>query len=1584
MPQESAGPERSRGGDRAGLPAGRSTGAGRSAPWRGQVDTRTRGDGRWLRTVILALAGTATLAGVVWVVRFLKATEGTLVVVVSDAFAPTDLRLPAGIYERKAAEDFLAGAKNEKRRRWDVLKQYGRDEPWPVAIAGPESWVRKLEGARQTGALIYVSQPGGADEQGRPFLFDAAGQRLPAADLLAAARRAVPQARLLVVFDATHTPTDWRRGLLVNDFAGGLTRVMNAAPFKDDANLFVICSSGPDQRSWAADDCGGGVFARYLRDGLSGKARPSGGDGPVSVAALYQYLAEQVNGWARRSRAIDKRPFAQTPLLLPDGALERAAEFIIGYADLAAPTTSAIAAVDLAPSRKLWERCESLARRTPAPAVYAPRGWRRYRELLLRHEALLRAGRDGRPVEAAAVQLADALERERTYGGGEPALAVSLPMAAALGLQAAPNPTLLERLRSEEPAEKVVAGLGSDAATRLAVLSGLYEWASQAATPDELDRAADRMTLLDNQRLSRPAEVHLAVMLSRLNPSLRPRGAFERPDPAVVRQALAARRAAEQAALPSAPAGGYPYCQHLPRELWDTIAETDRVRRRAEDLLFADPPYPDGQDPASRFKSAQKKYEDVSAVFAVIRTSLSARDRAFADLPYLADWIAADRSEDNARLAEAVWRDAHDLADRLAALDPTAPPGAVRPADLVGPPPNQANAPSLEQLASRVEGGLNALEGAYRRAVEGLASAAMTQSRLHGIENALVVPGLLPAGDRANLIAKCAQTAAYLARDAGPQDEIGGASGVSEAQLSNFHGRLAQSMMAGVVTRPTAASGGESARSAAWTDLGAAYWRLDINAEPSGGAESTELSPSWERAALLAPSGAARGAEPALAGRQRRWADAFRRLARRAELDHWYDETGEPLSDALAEKLYAAASKKEGDEHGHQLRQRRPAGRLTVRPVAPLVFTTQPEDAAVFRVNSMDAKLFEPGYVALTSRPPDVPAVRLADAPRQHWFDLHQPVDFSVRLRFDGPERLKQTVAGQLPLAAFYRGQRGGDQSVAPVSILPIPDLTVVQPPRRPKAQFTVRAGDEFQQGSLAIILDCSGSMAVPSSKFADAKKALERLFSDIPNGTRVCLFAYGHKGERSIEHERLTDLVRWGPAQRDIFGAKVRALNALGYTPLLDTMIEAANFLEQSSPAGSRTLVVLSDGCHLTTEEDRQPVGIQRIAKRFADEFVAKPRGVAVRLILFAVGEAEAATARGQFQAITRVQPSGSIEDAANLDALIQQLGRSVRPLVTTYRGGARMPSEFHALVPNDVLDWFPREQLPAGEYEIQVPGVERQRIRLHDGEKLPLRLVSRGGRSGFVRDLLAFDKGSRITRLTDESAPGYALGWLTERGPLNETDTWLAGKFTLEERASAREFAPTLAVDRPRFVWWELKDDKAAALPKGSRVTSLSGESAPAWDVRCKPFGGVQRSVYLDVWCLRDNLPVAAQVSFKGTPLSLPAAGEPALTQVTAAYETFALPADDAGHEFKPERCLVVRLRGSGGRLFAIDTDLDDLPSAAAVQAYYLSGEATYTTAAFRAGTAPGPVAIRVVAVDRAKAEAEQRRTHYHHRLR
>lgn len=1561
MPQDSAGLPRRKGEDRSGLPAGRPAGPG-AAPWQGHEESGERRDGRWLRTALFGLAGVAAIAGVAWLIRFLAPTEATLIVVVSEAFPPTDLSLPAGIYERKAAEDFLAVAKNEKVHRWEVLAQRGRDEPWPVDFTGRDSWIQALDRTKQRRVLIYVSQPGGADALGRPFVFGAAGQPLLVADLLAAVQRVARSSQKLVVFDATQTPTDWRHGLLTNDFAGGLARLMNDAPFKDDNSLFVIASTSPNQRSWAPDESGGGVFARYLRDGLSGAALSAGSDGPVTVAALHQYLAAQVDGWARRNRAADAGPFAQVPVLLPEGAAGRAANFIVAYGD-PQRQPSAKATPDAAATKQYWQRHDELAGHEPGPWVSAPRTWRRFRELLLRHEALAWAGRDTKPVAEAINQLAGVLDRERTLSRGTAALAVSLSMPAALGRQKRLSPADMERLCTDEPADKIVNG--ADTATRIAALGALYDLAMQAQTPVELDRLARRMMQIDSGRQARPAEAHLAVMLSAVNPSLLP-GGFERPNISLVRQALNTRRLAEQAALAAQSGQRYPYCQHLPAALWDLITRADQDRRRAEDLLFVAAPYPDGRDPVQRLNDAIKGYEEVIKSYADVQAALAVRDRVFADLPFLAEWVALGppKADANAAVSVSLWREAHNLADRLMATDPLAPPDA----------PGVGKA-GLGELTKRVREDFEYLLKAYVSDVKAVLGAdENTQRRLQGIVRVLIVPGLMSPDERTSLLKRRSEITAYLANSQSSPAERG-SSAPSEAHLARHQGALAAAMLR------------QDPANAVASELAGSYRQMAADVDKlAGDGKPAEFSLRRERVALLAPTRATLGDEPALQGRDLRWNEVFRRLARRAELDHWYDETGEPFSDTLAQNLYKAISPQEGNEKANQLRQRQPSGELVIQPLAPLVFTSQPSDTATFRVREIKSPAFEPGYVAIQARPVNFGGVHLAEPPRPRWIEVDRPAEFSVRLKFDGPDRMSQKMTDDIPLAVHYRGQHGHGKIVAQATILPFPDLTVVHPPRPAGAQFTVRAGDDFNQGALAIILDCSGSMREPNAagtgeKFDDAKRALFELFDDIPKGTEVCLYAYGHKGERSVERERIANLTRWNQAANDRFRAEVRNLKAQGYTPLLDAMVEAADYLAQSRSVGNRTLVVLSDGCHLTQPGDDTDAGADRIAQRFADEFVTKKsRGVAVRLILFAPGN-QSAIARRQFRAIGEVQPSGTIVDATNYRELAQQLGRSVRPVVSTFRNGGRMPGEFHALLPRDPLDWFPREKLAAGDYTVQVPGLDRQRIALRDGEKLPLRLVTKGGRGGFVRDILAFDKESRITPLTTEADRGYVVG-LFGRGELAESDQGVRGRFTLEDRENALEFKPLLSVDQPKFIWWELKPDKAV-FPTGLRVTQLSGESAPAWELRAKPFGGLNRAPVMDVWCLRDE-PAATEFKFTGVPLTKQTAGDADLVQVTAAIENFPIPSDEAGQEMKPERCLVVRLRGGNGRLFTVE--LADHASAADVQAYYLLGKASYVTAAFRANPEGGnaETRFRVISVDTAKVEADQQKTRYRYRFR
>src|SRR5262249_22786939 len=86
------------------------------------------------------------------------------------------------------------------------------------------------------------------------------------------------------------------------------------------------------------------------------------------------------------------------------------------------------------------------------------------------------------------------------------------------------------------------------------------------------------------------------------------------------------------------------------------------------------------------------------------------------------------------------------------------------------------------------------------------------------------------------------------------------------------------------------------------------------------------------------------------------------------------------------------------------------------------------------------------------------------------------------------------------------------------IQIHPVPDTVAISapPPEPQEASLAVRASQEIiarfgaGTGSIAIVLDCSGSMLDIPGKFEDAKKALRQVLAQIPKGTTVSLWTFG------------------------------------------------------------------------------------------------------------------------------------------------------------------------------------------------------------------------------------------------------------------------------------------------------------------------------------------------------------------------------------------------------------------------------------------------------------------------------------------
>ena len=113
----------------------------------------------------------------------------------------------------------------------------------------------------------------------------------------------------LLIVDVMQGVADPRLALLSGDVATWIGEELKAVP--DERRLAPSCS--PGQTTHVSEILGRSIFNFFLEDGLRGWADGAGrngsSDGIVTAAELADYLAVQVDDWARRNRNSRQRPF---------------------------------------------------------------------------------------------------------------------------------------------------------------------------------------------------------------------------------------------------------------------------------------------------------------------------------------------------------------------------------------------------------------------------------------------------------------------------------------------------------------------------------------------------------------------------------------------------------------------------------------------------------------------------------------------------------------------------------------------------------------------------------------------------------------------------------------------------------------------------------------------------------------------------------------------------------------------------------------------------------------------------------------------------------------------------------------------------------------------------------------------------------------------------------------------------------------------------------------------------------------------------------------------------------------------------
>ena len=250
-------------------------------------------------------------------------------------------------------------------------------------------------------------------------------------------------------------------------------------------------------------------------------------------------------------------------------------------------------------------------------------------------------------------------------------------------------------------------------------------------------------------------------------------------------------------------------------------------------------------------------------------------------------------------------------------------------------------------------------------------------------------------------------------------------------------------------------------------------------------------------------------------------------MADRSWEDHWYDEDPKELYYLAvglrfindADKLFPQSPPLRRAE------QNRAQGRISLSGPASLALTSEIDGRVSYHLG-------DEGIV-----PAGLPVVRPSagqplevgsEAEGFHVVQRGQNAR-SVDIRFRNPigDRFEsdptvnrpRVVPSVLRLDGFFRGQEFIGTTT--ISVHSVPDTVAIGPPSSdpPDASIAVRASNEIigrfgaGTGSIAIVLDCSGSMMNQTvrgrTKFDEAQEALRRVLALVPKGTRLSLWTF-------------------------------------------------------------------------------------------------------------------------------------------------------------------------------------------------------------------------------------------------------------------------------------------------------------------------------------------------------------------------------------------------------------------------------------------------------------------------------------------
>jgi hypothetical protein len=465
------------------------------------------------------------------------------------------------------------------------------------------------------------------------------------------------------------------------------------------------------------------------------------------------------------------------------------------------------------------------------------------------------------------------------------------------------------------------------------------------------------------------------------------------------------------------------------------------------------------------------------------------------------------------------------------------------------------------------------------------------------------------------------------------------------------------------------------------------------------------------------------------------------------------------------------------------------------------------------------------------------------------------------------------TVQTQVGISALFRGQRV--EVLAPINLHTTPPQINTTIPPAGKATMAMRAtaealGDSGQaRGSIAIVVDCSGSMGPTSDnpgKIDQVATALENVVGRLPPGVNITVWVFGQAVGPGRTTEAPEDYIIpvLGPtvlsndpkAVATRLAARFRTGEIVPWnkSPLIAAMAKASKGLASiGASSGPMTLLALTDGkdnraiADLKLNPEKLPVA-SLVLKLFSGT------GIQVKVIGFQAGEEDEAT-RADFETLAKLSPPGSYSSAEQLQQLINQMESSLHrefryeletpvnlPLPN------QPPDGFEAAVPGFTDRWILPAMSP-GEYVLRTGSLKAPlgTIRLEPADCLLLG-VAKGKparRLGMVDDLA----GRPVVR-SGSWASGIAQ---------NKSEKSAVRMLAVLEK-SWDEGEVELSVVRPGMTWWEW-------VPLGKRTAPVRtwtepGYPSPSWTIysplwpRSTTTGGPDDGS-LEVWWSTEKVP-------------------------------------------------------------------------------------------------------------------------------